>query len=244
MAVQAANDDRTRARDLAISDEDLSAYVRGGLETERRTQVEGFLACNPDIAARVMTELHRRGRTVAAGRRSKPWRKLTAALVACVASGALGWNAARATVADTWLGDLVSGAPAYVEEALESRQATLVRTAMISQSETPTLDRAEVQRALKVRAPELPSGWRLIDAQVFPSDDGPGLNVLLESPAGRRLSLFAVKADTWVSSRPVLTRRGGEAVAYWEHGASAFVLIGDTAGGALLDEARELAQPG
>lgn len=243
MALQAANDDRARTGALAISDEDLSAYVRGGLAAERRTQVEGFLACNPDIAARVMTELHRRGRGGASGPRRKPWRKLAAALVACVASGTVGWNAAKATVADTWLGDLVSGAPAYVEEALESRQATLVRTAMISQSETPTLDRAEVQRALKLRTPELPAGWRLIDAQVFPSDEGPGLNILLEAPSGRRLSLFAVKADTWVSSRPVLTRRGGEAVAYWEDGAAAFVLIGASSDGEVLDEARTLAQP-
>ncbi|MFZ5721191.1 MAG: anti-sigma factor family protein [Pseudomonadota bacterium] len=244
MAWQAANDDRARAGALAISDDDLDAYVGGGLEAARRTQVEGFLACNPDIAARVMTELHRRGRAAPARPRGKPWRRLSAAVVACVASGAVGWNAARATVADSWLGDLMSGAPAYVEEALESRQATLVRSAMISQAETPTLDRAEVQRALKVRAPELPAGWRLIDAQVFPSDDGPGLNILLESPAGRRLSLFAVQADTWVSSRPVLTRRGGDAVAYWEDGASAFVLIGGASGGRLLDEARALAQAG
>lgn len=242
MALRAANDDRTSARALGVSDEDLSAYVCGDLGAERRTDVEGFLACNPDIAARVMTELHRRGRTGGVRGRPKPWRKLTAAVVACVASGTVGWNAARATVADTWLGDLMSGAPSYVEEALESRQATLVRAGMISQSETPTLDRAEVQRALKVRTPELPPGWRLIDAQVFPSDEGPGLNILLEAASGRRLSLFAVKADTWVSATPVLVRRGREAVAYWEDGVSAFVLIGEHSGDQLLAEARALAR--
>lgn len=244
MAVRAANDDTTPRRAFAVTDEDLGSYVCGDLDPTRRTEVEGFLACNPDIAARVMTELHRRGPTDSPRRRPQPWRNLAAALVVCVTSGAVGWNAAKATVTDTWLGDLMSGAPAYVEEALESRQATLVRAAMISQFETPTLDRAEIQRALKVRAPELPPGWRLIDAQVFPSDDGPGLNILLEAPSGRRLSLFAVQANTWVSAEPVLSRRGRESVAYWEDGVSAFVLIGDGSSAVLLAEARALARPG
>jgi len=243
MTERPANDDRIAAARIQISDHDLSAYVAGGLSPARRTEVEGFLACNPDVAARVMTELHRRGRAgAAAPRRRTPWGRVAAGLAVTLVAGGLGWTVAQDPDVGERIGDVLSGAPAYVEDAFESRQATEVRAAMVSQAETPTLDRAEIQRTMKLRAPNLPAGWRLIDAQVYPSDDGPGLSIVAEAPSGRRVNLFAVRANTWVTAKPVLARRGRDTVAFWESGGSAFVLIGDNAGGQLLAEANILAR--
>lgn len=240
MVRESANDDLAAIRRLRIGDDDLSAYVTGALAASRRTEVEGFLACNPDVAARVMHELHLRGRGARQGRR-RPWSGLAAAAVACVVSGLAGWETARMTVADGWRENDGGAAPAYVEDALESRAATEARQIMASQTHTPTLDRGEIARTLKLRAPVLPPGWRVIDAQVYPSDDGPALNVVVAAPDGRRLNLFAVRADTSVTEAPVLARRGTEAVAYWEEGTQAFVLMGDNSRDQLLGEARAIA---
>jgi hypothetical protein len=237
-----ANDDRVPDGDRAIGDEDLSAYVAGRLPPDRRNAVEGFLACNPDIAARVMTELHRRGAGPARGHARRRWAALAVGVAACAGSGVLGWQVAASNLADGWREADGGQAPWYVEDALESQAATLARAAMRSQAETPTMDPVEIERTLKLRAPSLPPGWRLIDAQVYPSDDGPGLNIVVEAPSGRRLSLFTVRADEAAPGRPVLAKRGRDAVAYWERGPSAFVLIGDNTGDQLLGEAETLAQ--
>lgn len=243
--MRAANDDR-ESRRLTISDEDLTAYVAGTLPAARRTEVEGFLACNPDLAARVMTELHRSGRSGAgtAARRRRPWGLAAAlGLIACAASALAGWQiAAQISTLSGWREADGDPAPRYVEEAVESRQAAQARAIMVSQADTPQMDSAEIERTLKLRAPRLPPGWRLIDAQVYPSDDGPALNVVVETPDGRRLNLFAVSADTPVNDRPTLARRGREAAAYWEEGRSAFVLLGGAPEDQLLQEARALAQ--
>lgn len=237
-----ANDDRSATGRRSISDDDLSAYVAGGLSPARRVELEGFLACNPDVAAQVMTELHRRGPARPRRAGARRWASLAAMAAVALLAAVGGWNVARIDGPDDWVEKVVAVSPAYVEDALESQQATKVRAAMLSQAETPVLDRAEIQRSLRVRAPILPSGWRLLDAQVFPSDDGPGLNLIVEAPNGRRLSLFAVSADTWVTANPVVARKGRETVAFWETGGSAFVLIGDNSGGELLKEARLLAR--
>lgn len=245
----AANDDRATSARLDISDSDLSAYAAGTLSAARRGEVEGFLACNPDIAARVMAQMHRQGRAMGdaglAPRRSR--RRVAAGLLACLVSGAFGWQVAQGpAVAGGWRESDGDAAPGYVEDALESGEAARVRAVMISQVNTPVIDAGELRRTLKLTAPNLPPGWRLIDAQVYPSDTGPALNAVLETPAGRQMNLFVTRANTAVTAKPVLARRGGEAVAYWEEGECAFVLTGAGrgagAGDTLLQEAQVLAQ--
>ncbi|MCW5760051.1 MAG: hypothetical protein KIS90_09820, partial [Phenylobacterium sp.] len=146
------------------------------------------------------------------------------------------------TIADGWRENDGDAAPGYVEDALESHAATEARRVMVSQIDTPVLDRAEIARTLKLRAPVLPAGWRVVDAQVYPSDDGPALNVVALAPDGRRLNLFAVRANTAVTDAPVVARRGRRAVVYWEKGSQAFVLTGDDSRDRLLREARAIAQ--
>ncbi|WP_337188608.1 hypothetical protein [Phenylobacterium sp.] len=245
MSTTPANDDARPKGRLNISDQDLEAYVADRLGDGRRLEVEGFLACNPDLAARVMTERHRRGRRQT-GRLGPSWGRVAAAgVAACVMSAAVGWHAAaQPPVTAHWREADGDAAPRYVEDALESRLAARVRAVMVSQTDTPVLDAAEVERTLKVRIPRLPEGWRVVDAQIYPSDDGPALNVIVTTVPGARLHLFVVKANASVSASPVLARNGRDAVAYWERGVSAYVLLADSPGVDLLQEARTLARSG
>lgn len=236
-----ANDDGPSRLD--VSNDDLRLYVTGELRPERRRAVEGFLAANPDLAARVMTELHRsapspprrRGRRLAAA-------VLAVAIGACGASAVAGWSAAEQRDLDGWReadGDLP---PAYVEEAAEVRETALVRATMPSQPETPQLDIAEIRRTLRLELPGLPAQWRVVDVQVYPTDAGPSVNLTAERSDGRRLSLFVVRANTSTTARPELAMRGSEVVAFWERGESAYVLSGDAPRDVLLSQAATLAR--
>lgn len=238
---QPANDDAPSRLD--VGDDDLRRYVTGDLSPERRRAVEGFLACNPDMAAGVMTLLHQGGRPP---RRHRGRRLVAGALAVMVAaSGAsafAGWTAAEHRDMEGWReadGDMP---PVYVEEAAESRQAGLVRAAMASQVESPRLDVAEIRRNLRLDVPSLPDDWRVIDVQVYPTDAGPSINLSVETPAGQRLNLFVVRADTDAASgTPELAARNGEIAAFWERGESAYVLSGDASGDTLLSLAKALA---
>ena len=239
-----ANDDHASPRRRPIGEADLQAYVEGTLDEDARSAVEGYLACNPDLAARVMTALHLRGRSGAPATSRRPRRRLVQAAVAlaiCVGSGALGWSVAATHEAEGWREADGGLPPDYVEDAADSRQASVLRAAMRSQAETPTLDAAEIRRAMRLRLPHLPRGWRIVDVQVYPTDDGPSVNLVVATPQGRRLDLFAIRAASGVR-RPELARRGKEIVAFWTRDSSAYVLGGDESGPQLLSAATELSQ--
>ena len=89
--------------------------------------------------------------------------------------------------------------------------------------------------------PPIPHAWKVLDVQVFPSDDGPGVSLWLEAPGGRRFTLFAVSADTVAGPRPQLASDGKRSAAFWENARSAFVLLGDGAPGELMSVAQTLA---
>jgi len=239
-----ANDDDALPHRSRIGDADLQAYIDGTLDADARAAVEGYLACNPDLAARVMTALHMRGRTPAGRPTRRPRRRLVqaaAAVAICLGSGALGWSVAATREAEGWREADGGLPPDYVEDAADSRQASVLRAAMASQAETPTLDVAEIRRAMRLRLPQLPRDWRIVDVQVYPTDDGPSVNLVLETPQQRRLDLFAIRAPEGVRA-PELARRGKEMVAFWRRDNSAFVLGGDGSAQQLMSAATELSQ--
>lgn len=239
-----ANDDHAPLQRSPIGEADLQAYVDGALDEDGRSAVEGYLACNPDLAARVMTALHARRRTPAARQARRPRRRLVqaaAALAICLGSGALGWSVAATREAEGWREADGGLPPDYVEDAADSRQASVLRAAMTSQAETPILDAAEIRRAMRLRLPHLPRDWRIVDVQVYPTDDGPSLNLVVETPQRRRLDLFAIRAPDGVRA-PELARRGKEIVAFWRRDNSAYVLGGDGSSQQLLSAATELSQ--
>ena len=240
-----ANDDRAPGQRATVSEADLQAYVDGELDAATRGAVEGYLACNPDLAAKVMTALHmRHGGPAMASPRRRPrrgWVQAIAALVICAGSGALGWSAAASHEAEGWRESGGGIPPDYVEDAADSRQASILRAAMVSQTETPTLDAAEIRRTMRLRLPALPADWRVVDVQVYPSDDGPSVNLVLDTPKGRRLILSASRTNAGPRV-PGIAVREDEAVAFWSRDGGAYVLGGQAPPQDLLAAAAELSQ--
>jgi anti-sigma factor RsiW len=233
-----ANDDLRSERLSHITENDLRAYVAGALSAERRTAVEGFLACNPDLAARVMAELHR-GRPAVRPRR---WPGRAGAVAAlCAAVVCTVWGLAVRHAADGWWEADGGPPPSYLEDAAEARQAADLRARMASQPQTPRVDAGEVRQVMDLPLPELPRDWRVMDAQVFPTDEGPALALALERPDRTRLDLFVVRAAGDDVDPPELALRGREAAAFWENGPAAYVLGGSVPRETLLSLARTLA---
>jgi hypothetical protein len=225
---------------LSFTEADLRAYVAGGLTGARRREVEGLLACNPDLAAQVMTQFHLGG---GAGdgrwpRRARLASGLAVAVALALGSG-VGWVASQRGELEGWRASDGATPPKYVEEAAESREAARIREGMISQPAS-RLDAAEIRRTLRVSLPSLPSDWRVKDVQIFPTDAGPAVNLVAEA-AGRRVELFAVRAQSAATVRPRIAMRGPEAVAYWERGDDAYVLSGPQSPREMLSAAVALA---
>jgi anti-sigma factor RsiW len=234
---------------------ELMAYVDGQLAEPQRIEVEEYLSRHPELAAQVMAEisvsdslrLAKRGRPASTSVRNLDAScRLERALVRRRAGRLLQWPIALAAFAGIgWVahgGMPVGGAaaePSLVDDAVMAHRTAKLRAGMRSQVETAHLDKAEIERAAHVRIPALPGGWRVIDVQLFPSHDGPGVQVAVDPPGeGGALSLFAVRSDDEAPAIPKTLRRGAEQVAYWRHGDTAFALTGGSKvaiGSAALD---------
>jgi anti-sigma factor RsiW len=231
---------------LEISSGDLRAYAEGRLSHARRTQIAGFLACNPDLAASVMQEMHLRERSQAvhsgsgapaAARRTR----MSRLVVAGMACAAAGWAFATGLDEDGPLQGLLT-APEYVEDAVMAWRATHLRISMDSQVQTPSLDAVELRRVTQIRVPALPREWRLLDAQIYPWEAGPGINMLFETFAGGQLNLFAVRSSTAATGEPQIVTRMDAEAAYWELEGAAYVLTGDASRAEILAHATRLSR--
>lgn len=225
-----------------ISEIDRMAYIDGQLDDQRRLDVEGALSRDPPAAAQVMSDLARRtalriglrslGGAPSVALRARlddavvPSRHPARRMLAAGVVGALVLGVAVAGAA-RWITN--AGPSSVADDAIQSRQATLLRTRMDSQVETPRLAIREIRTAVRVRLPTLPAGWTLLDVQVFPSDAGPAVQLMIDAGDQGRVFLFASRdvGDSGPDA-PVLIRRQGETVAVWEVEGHAFALIGDT----------------
>jgi anti-sigma factor RsiW len=243
-----------------VTERDIEAYFDGSLELEHRLAVETFLARHPDAAARLFGSLstdtalrllsHRPsdsdapfGETAAAlsrrlskrspRRRRFPSLRLAAAAIAVFVVSVAG------------LGLTLSSAeaqpPDYVGDAVMSYRTGLLRAAMESQVETPRLDAEEIRRSIKIRVPHLPGGWTITDVQIFPSDLGPALQIMVRTGQGRDISIFAVHDRSAAPKIPVAIRHGEASVAYWRKGDVSYALTGVEAPEALDLVAEDLA---
>ena len=140
--------------------------------------------------------------------------------------------AALAMLGAGWLAhDVMTDLPAstFVDEAAASHKTALLRQAMVSQVETPRLDRAEILRSTGIRLPALPTNWRVLDVQLYPAANGSWVAISLVTGHGEPVSLLAGRAETPAGKNPIVTRRADEAVAYWEEGDLAFAVTGSVA---------------
>lgn len=157
-----------------------------------------------------------------------------AGVTACLAAGLVGWWAGAASL--EWTAPDGLAVPAYVDEAMRTHRTRLMRVA---------LEAAQVgadDTGAAPPAPTLPSNWKVLDADVLPSDHGPALNLVLRGEDGERLHLFAVNADARSDDAPMLARRGGATAVFWEAGRQAYVLTGGETADGLLRNARRISQ--
>lgn len=163
------------------------------------------------------------------------WRRVAAMLALFGA----GWMANGLT------GDLSepANAASIVDEAHASETASRVRQTMISLEESERLDRQEIARNTGLAVPDLPSGWKVSDVQLFPSDLGNSLTVTLVTDSGEVLSLFAARAETPAEELPLMEQREKNAIAYWEKGPLAYALVGEMEPERLRRFAGQLSEP-
>lgn len=239
------------APDTTVSDLDLTAYVDEQLDDWQRMRVEDHLSRHPQDAARVMHDIRLRrelrlalapaspppaGLRMAAARldramrRDRRLRRLVR-LVPVAALVVAGWLA-HAGLGPLSVTPLVAAhpVPPVVQAALSARDAALVRLPMRSQPQSPELDAAEMRAATGILLPRFDEGWRMRDAQVFPSPQGPGIELVFDSDTLGRVTHFAVRTGSFAVTMPHAQDLHGDSVAWFQIGETAHVLIADRGG--------------
>lgn len=167
----------------------------------------------------------------------RTWRHMgrAAAIAALIATG---W------IARGELGEFPQSAQAssFLDEAAASRRAGLLRQGMASQVESAHLNPQEIERSTGIVLPALPTGWRVTDVQLFPTPDSAAIAMSMVTPEGEELSFFADRAETPAEATPLMARRQGDIVAYWEAGSMAYALTGQADARRVMQLAGEIAR--
>lgn len=227
-----------------VTESEIHAYLDDELDLGRRLAVEHHLACDPQAAARFMADLElRTALRMVVGNPGEPPAAMSeaAALIADRLNSAAKFEprrlfdrpimrllAAAALLAVIILPgrNVLASPPDFVNDAVDAYRTGLLRAAMASQLETPRFDPVEVRRSTHIRMPRLPARWVVTDAQIFPSDQGPALQLMVNTPAEEKMSIFAVRATSDAPEEPVAVRHDGASVAYWREGDMSYALTG------------------
>lgn len=160
-------------------------------------------------------------------RRDAQWRRARRILPAA-ALGACLWLA--------WAGGLPLGVPTvnaaygppeFVGAAIAARDASMVRMTMQSVPETPDLDPVELRAMTGILLPQFDPGWTILDAQVFPSPQGPGLEIVFDTPDLGRVMHFAVRPGDFAVTLPQSQLHHSDPVVWFQIGETAHVLIAE-----------------
>jgi anti-sigma factor RsiW len=251
-----------------VIDVDLDAYVDGELTVARRVEVETYLSEHPDIAAKVMADMSIRGelrmalagegalmgnglstkaetreaarrleRGLAYGRVLGSFQRVAAVAMLITA----GW------VAHTSFGAFTATevnasvpAPAFVEDALRAYRTAEVRSEMKSQPADAAYNPEDIRASTAIVLPELPGEWRVTDAQIYPSEFGPSVEMTIDAGEGIHLSLFAVRPGNFAVQKVSHIKRDSVQAAYWQIGEVAYARIGGEKATSLDAEAEKL----
>jgi anti-sigma factor RsiW len=247
-----------------ISDADLHAYVDDQLTPARRIAVEAYLAQHPQLAAEVMADLRLRDelRLVAAEPPTAvpmpgihdAARRLQNALArdavfarmrrvaAMAALVGLGWLAHGEVLSiGNWNGASASAMPAYVGEAARAHKTALLRASMHSQPVETNFNREEIRSATSIRMPDLPPNWQILDVEIFPSSEGPAVEVAIKTAELGTLSLFAVRQGKFGVLPATMASSAEVTAVYWQVGDAAYALVGAAKSDALNKAAAQLA---
>lgn len=247
---------------VTITECDLQAYVDDQLDVTERLEVADYLVRNPEVAARVLVDLSLRDsmRAIAhdAARAASPAavekaQRIDAVLDRKRTVGRLGRAAELAAalavvVAVGGTAQFVdftpratAAVPRLVQEALMSQQTAELRADMPSQPETRDFDARAVRQATRIDVPELPADWRLLDAQLFPSDYGPSVQMVIDTGGAAPVSLFAARSESEFPEEPHTQVIDGQAVGYWSHDGTVYALTGDQMPESIAEHAEDLA---
>lgn len=233
-----------------VTELDLNAYADGQLDEPQRARVEDFLSRNPESAARVMLDLRLSrelrmaltpqappppaARTATArlarGLRQEALMRRLLRLAPAASLVAVGWLA-HAGFGPLSVGTGVAAVepPPFVAAAAAAREASLLRLSMRSQPLSPELDAEEMRAATGILLPRFRPDWTLLDAQVFPSPQGPGIESVFESPLLGRMTHFAVRPGAFALTPPKGEVHGAQAVVWFQAGETAHVFIAEAA---------------
>ncbi|WFU08374.1 anti-sigma factor [Rhizobium sp. CB3090] len=247
-----------------VIDADLDAYVDGELTVARRVEVESYLSEHPAIAAKVMADMSIRGElrmalageglaakaeTREAARRLERGLAYGRVLGSFQRVAAVAMLMAAGWVAHTSFGAFTASevnasvpAPAFVDDAVRAYRATVLRDTMKSQPAHAAYNPDEIRASTAIVLPELPQGWRVTDAQIYPSDFGPSVEMTIDAGEGSQLSLFAVRPGNFAVQKVSHAKRDDIQAAYWQIGEVAYALIGDGKTAELDGEAEKLAR--
>jgi anti-sigma factor RsiW len=239
----------------APTDVEISAYIDDELALPDRLTVESYLARNPQAAAELMENFRARTalrlfatgashgqsqdrhrlsplppRSVRFGQKTRKF-ALAAATGVALAVGIVGIPTSR----------LGAAPPDYLADAIQAHRTGILRAAMTSQLESPELNSNEILASTSIHVPSLPKGWRVTDVQLFPSDEGPALQIMIRTTASKAVSIFAVRHRSSAPLSPIAIRQGEESIAYWRNGEMSYALTGADAPAALEVAAEDLA---
>lgn len=248
----------------SVTDLDLQAYVDDQLDDWQRLRVETHLARDPQTAAQVMQDIRLRRELrlaltpsappppqarIAAGRLSRALRhrdrmRKLMRVVPVASLVAVGWLAhAGFGPLSVTPGVAAMPPPPMVQAAIAARQVSLMRLPMQSQIASRDLDPAEIRASTGILLPCFQSTWQLQDAQVFPSPQGPGVELVFQDAELGRLTHFAVRTGHFAVTLPQTERHGQDSIAWFQIGETAHVLIADKASPErLADTARTLSE--
>jgi anti-sigma factor RsiW len=228
---------------ISVTEDELHAYVDNELPTERRGDVEAWLAAHPDDAERVrswreMAEaLHARYDSVAdeaVPRRleierlvRQPRRfiysAIAATLVAFIAGGGVGWIAHGAAASPSVFQILTL-------DALDAHRLYVVEVR--HPVEVPGSERAHLQAWLTkrcgwdVRAPELDAtGLKLVGGRLLPGPGGPASFLMYETASGERFTIYTARVAAGTTQMRY-ARQDGDAALSWAERGVAYVVSG------------------
>jgi anti-sigma factor RsiW len=240
---------------IPVTEDELHAYVDDELPTERRGDVEAWLAAHPDDAERVrswreMAEaLHARYDAVADEpvpkrleierlvRQPRKWiyGAIAATLAAFVAGGGVGWVARGVATAPSAFQNLTV-------DALDAHRLYVVEVR--HPVEVPGSERVHLEQWLTkrcgwdVHAPELDAtGLKLVGGRLLPGPTGPASFLMYESASGERFTLYTSRAKTEAAQMRYTAAENSGAM-YWSEDGVGYVLSGPIDKGRLNQVAR------
>ncbi|HEV7600471.1 MAG TPA: anti-sigma factor [Bradyrhizobium sp.] len=230
---------------IAVTEDELHAYIDDELPAERRGDVEAWLATHPDDAARVQAwramadVLHARYDSVADEavpkrleverlvRQPRKWMvgAIAAALLAFIAGGAVGWMAHGASAAP-------SAFQNFTLDALDAHRLYVVEVrhpVEVAGSERTHLQQWLSKRCgYNVKAPELDgTGLKLVGGRLLPGPQGPAAFLMYESPTGERFTLYTSRAESG-STQMRYAARESDGALFWADRGVGYVLSGPT----------------